>query len=407
MTTTLSGILANAAKNDIAGITFVHPDNIEEHVSYRDLYTQAVKVLGVLQGKGLKEKDELVLQVEDNKTFLCIFWACVLGNIIPVPLSAGIQPEQKRKLFKVWACLSSPYIICDDTQLGKLHPGEDPALKPVYSYICERRITLKEIEDPPTEGRVIQPGEEDIAYVQFSSGSTGDPKGVSLTSENLICNVRDIIKSLAISDKDVLLSWMPLTHDMGMIGFHLTAVFRNINAVCIPTSLFVRRPLLWMNKTAYHKASVLYSPNFGLQYFMSALNPLAANNWDLSCVRIIVNGAETISPGLCKEFTTALQPYGLHDTAILPAYGLAEAAVEVTAMPPFSKIKVHFLNRSFLKIEDTICIVAQDDPFSVGFVEVGAAAESCSLRICNDHDQVLSEGTIGHIQVKGKNVTRG
>lgn len=267
---TLVCAIKYAALANTAGITLVHPNNRETYVPYAELYDNGLRALGWLQQHDIKPGSELVIYLEDTAAFLYLFWACILGGIIPVPLSAGIQTEQKRKLFNIWSYLSDPYLVCDEQQTSRLSQmaAEDEGAR---DRMLQRTLPPFTISSCVTPGEIhpCEPG--DLAYIQFSSGSTGQPKGVCLTHHNLLVNIADIITSLGIHEQDSLLSWMPLTHDMGMIGFHLTGVVKNIHAVSIPTSLFIRRPLLWMDKTSSHKASVLYSPNFGLQYLLNGL----------------------------------------------------------------------------------------------------------------------------------------
>jgi amino acid adenylation domain-containing protein len=402
---TIDKMLLNAAANTERGITFINATGAAEKFSYSNVYAQSLRVLGSLQEKGLKAGDELVIQSEDNLQFITIFWACILGKIIPVPLALGAQSDQKQKVFQVWKYLNNPYLTCDPQHLKSLEPiaGDETE----FNGIFNRYIDCHELMQSTHNGITAHIDASDIAYVQFSSGSTGDPKGVCLTHDNLDSNIHDIIRSLEITGDDVLLSWMPLSHDMGIIGFHLTGVCKAIDAVSMPTALFVRRPLLWMEQTSKQKASVLYSPNFALQYFLSALKKSDATSWDLSCVRILVNGAEPISPELCNEFTKALQPYGLHNNCIVTAYGLAEASVEVCCMKPGTEVSSYFFDRHQLNVGDTVIELDEFSPEAAHFVHVGHAISDCAIRICDDKDRELGANTVGHIQIRGRNVTAG
>jgi len=402
---TLQSHLLHAALEKSAGISFVRSGNIEERVTYSEIYAKGLKILGGLNQIGVRRGDELVIQVQDNKDLLLLFWACILGGIIPVPLSPGVQLQQKTKLYQIWKYLSNPYFAGDD--LVEMNAGIDPSENDIAANIRRRTLDLRAIFIFPEPGVVVPVSESDIAYIQFSSGSTGDPKGVILTHGNLDANISDIRESLEIRKSDKLLSWMPMTHDMGMIGFHLTGVANSIDAVSIDTQLFIRRPLLWMEKTNTHRASVLYSPNFGLQYFLSSLQQRNDISWDLTCIRIIVNGAETISARLCAEFSQTLQRYGLSETAIVTAYGLAEACVEVSAMPVNTPIRSHCVNREFLNVGDPVRPEKPGSPTAINLVDVGWPVSSCSVRICDGADAPLSGCIIGHIQVAGKNISSG
>lgn len=402
---TLDKMLMNAAAHAGLGITYINTLGTAEKIAYSDVYAQSLRALGSLQSKGLKAGDELVIQIEDNHQFILTFWACILGKIIPVPLALGAQADQKQKVFQVWKYLNNPYITCEPQHVKSLETIADD--EDSFKAICDRFIDCNELLQSELDGVTAHIDAGDIAYVQFSSGSTGDPKGVCLTHDNLDSNIHDIIRSLEITGDDVLLSWMPLSHDMGIIGFHLTGVCQAIDAVSMPTSLFVRRPLLWMEQTSVQKASVLYSPNFGLQYFLSALKKSEVVNWDLSCIRILVNGAEPISPELCDEFTNALHPYGLRNNSIVTAYGLAEASVEVCCMKPGTAVSSYFFHRHHLNVGDNVIELDKYAPEAAHFVHVGSAIKDCALRICDEKDRELAENFVGHIQIRGRNVTGG
>jgi len=398
--------LRNNSKPGKCGISFVNKAGLEEKLSYRELYANALNVLGSLQKRGVKTGDEVIIQLEDNKKFLIIFWGCLLGKIIPVPLSPGFRQELFLKLSKIWNVLKNPYLCVDEDNarwIGSLVevPGG------YQNLIVRRTLLVDELFSFGNAGATADISGEDIAYLQFSSGSTGEPKGVCLTHNNIISNVSDIISSLKITGSDLLLNWMPLTHDMGMVGFHLTGLMRGIDQVCISTAAFIRRPLYWMEKAAATKASVLYSPNFGLHYFLSAFRNIKEPSLDLSGIRIIVNGAEPISTALTAEFIATLAPHGLKKNVIVAAYGLAEATVEVACTSPGAGLKAHYLNRRMLKIGDRIDILDEDTPDGLFFAEVGLPVSNCELRICDEEGFILPENTVGHIQIRGKNIAAG
>lgn len=403
----ITDALILCADKDLHGITFVG-EGKTKYFSYRQLLQQSLLLLGTMQQSGVRPGDEVIIQLEDNQQLLCAFWACLLGGFVAVPLSVGIQTEQKLKIFHVWSTLRHPYWICDPVHVARVESAAAATpFEELFTTILSRLFVIDDMYQPRETG-ILSPGAaEDLAYIQFSSGSTGDPKGVMLTHNNLLTNIRDIIQSLCITTTDKLFSWMPLTHDMGLIGFHLTGIVASISTVSMVTNRFIRRPLAWMDLVAQHKATVLYSPNFGLQYFLGALVPGYQYTWDLSAVRLLVNGAEAISAPLCQRFQEQLQPYGLPQHIIACAYGLAEAAVEVAVTPPGAPVRVHYLHRDFLNTGMTVRYVNEDDPGAVSFADVGYPVSGCKVRICDDADGLLKENHIGHIQIKGSNVTAG
>jgi acyl-CoA synthetase (AMP-forming)/AMP-acid ligase II/acyl carrier protein len=401
----LASILKERARGN-AGVTFIKKSNVEEFLSYRELYDAAVKGLSFLQGKGMRAHDELVFQVDDNKSFLITFWSCILGGIIPVPLSIGKNDDHRQKLFNVWPVLNNPFLVITQEHLHALNAfATSKGMETMCDGMTERFIDLAGVISASEQGKIYDANENDIAFIQFSSGSTGSPKGVVLSHKNLITNIYDISTAAAYSTHDSTISWMPLTHDMGLIGFHLNPMFAGMQQYLISTADFVRNPALWMDKTSDHKITVLCSPNFGYKFLLKHCENGAEYNWDLSHVRILYNGAEPISVNLALEFLKKFAQYGLKKSVMCPVYGLAEASLAVSISGLQDEMIWLDAGRNKLNFGDKIETVT--DNSGVSFVNVGAAIEHCSLRISDDKNIPVEDGIIGHIQIKGDNVTRG
>lgn len=230
----------SSAKYDESGITFINGDKEENHLSYFDLYSGSCRVLYELQSKGIKPGSELVFQIDDNEDFIRLFWACILGKIVPVPVSVGDNEEHKLKLLKIWRLLDDPFLVTVRNNIKTLESfSNDKGFGAEFEAIKLKTIFLDELENSGSKGKIIQVDANDIAFIQFSSGSTGDPKGVVLTHRNLLTNIYAIIECAQMTTEDKSLSWMPLTHDMGLIGFHITALVARIHQFIMP-SLFHR-----------------------------------------------------------------------------------------------------------------------------------------------------------------------
>ncbi|SDH29242.1 amino acid adenylation domain-containing protein [Chitinophaga filiformis] len=405
---TLPASLRQTIRENGRDIVFINSGNREETLSYRELYDTALQYLGGLQQQGIRKGDMAVLQLDDNKAFLLFFWACLLGGIIPVPLSIGTQDDHKQKLWNVWKTLSRPFLVADPAQfaqIGKYAVKE--GLSDWLAALQERNVTPALIQAAAIAGEEYDCAPEDVAFIQFSSGSTGTPKGVVLTHGNLYFNTLDISERCKITAADIALSWMPLTHDMGLIGFHLTAMLRGIRQCIIATSLFIRRPLIWPERASAFKASLLYSPNFGYEYLMGALEPGAGAGWDLSPVRLIYNGAEPISINTCRKFQERMQAFGMPADVIAPCYGLAEASVAVSIQEPGNPLVVYSLHRQYLHTGDRVQYVPAASREAVDFVEVGYPITHCAVRICDDGGTPLEDLQVGQILVRGTNVTQG
>ena len=227
------------------GTAYLEANGVERRVSYQSLYVRALSLLYKLQDRGLERADQLLIFLNDNEQFIDVFWACLLGGIIPVPIAPGVSDEHRLKLFRIFDTLDQPYLYTNRKTLDRLATFAGASnLANTFEQLEASWIGSELSVDLSNRGRMIEPGPQDTAFIQFSSGSTSEPKGVVLTHHNIITNIKAIIASARFTDDDVSLSWMPLTHDMGLIGFHLNMLSCNMMQYLMPTELFIRRPLL-------------------------------------------------------------------------------------------------------------------------------------------------------------------
>lgn len=405
---TLIDVIRDRSKRTDRGIRFIDSDKMEIFMSYHQLFHEAKGYLGYLQEIGIKPGQEIIFQIQENKRFLVAFWACLLGGMIPVPVSVGEDEEQNLKVCRIWDLLHDPFMIASEKVLAKMKKFALEHELPDFHLQLEKRAEI--IQDKVYEYEAVQynePKPEDLAFIQFSSGSTGDPKGVMLTHRNLIYNACAAINCAKISSNDSFLSWMPLTHDMGLIGFHLVPLVAGIHQYLIPTELFIRKPILWMKKVNQHKATVLSSPNFGYKYFLNFFREDKAEGWDLSCVRVIYNGAEPILPEVCHEFLNVLSAYQLKKTAMFTVYGLAEASVAVSFPQVEQQFTAVYVHRDHLNFGEQVIEVEKHAEHAASFVVVGQAVDYCHVRICDEEMKSVPDYVIGKIQIRGDNVTQG
>jgi acyl-CoA synthetase (AMP-forming)/AMP-acid ligase II/acyl carrier protein len=403
----LTAVLHEARDRDRT-IRFINGENEESVVSFFDLWRRANQLLGALQRRGIKPADELVIFTKSNESFVVAFWAAILGGIVPVPVAVGNSDAHKFKLFRILMQLQHATLFTEPELLDRLIDfanGQD--VRDIQTVLRDKVVLDSRAVDDTAAGEEFEPDPDDTAFIQYSSGSTSDPKGVCLTHNNLTTNIRAIVEGACWSDQDRSLSWMPLTHDMGLIGFHLSVLAANMDHAIMDTGLFVRRPLLWMSKAADLAATQLCSPNFGFKHFLNMFARKGMDAIDLSAVKLILNGAEPISYDLCEEFLEALEPFRLKRTAMFPVYGLAEATVAVSFPTPGLEYSRIVANRHSLRVGAPYEPAPSGDVDAVSFVKVGKAVRDCQIRITDDSDLALPAGVVGHIEVKGGNVTRG
>jgi acyl-CoA synthetase (AMP-forming)/AMP-acid ligase II/acyl carrier protein len=405
--TTLTELIA-ANRTYPGRITYLEGEHDARDVSYEELYERALGILHHLQSLGARRGDKLILFLASNEQFIDAFWAALLGGIVPVPVALGISDEHRHKLLRIARKLGKPFIYTERRSLERISTFAAQAGEPETAEgLRARAFLVDDLSDISRAGQVHRARPDDVAFIQFSSGSTSEPKGVVLTHGNIIANARGVVEAAGLRPDDISLGWMPLTHDMGLIGFHLIMFYKRVHAHLMPTELFIRRPLLWLTLASRVRASILSSPNFGYKHYLKVLGDRPVEGLDLSSVRVIFNGAEPISVELCEEFLTRLAPARLPRESMYPVYGLAEACVAVSFPPLGAPMRTITLNRHGLGVGNPVELVDGDSRDAVRLVSEGRAIPYCNVRITDDDDRPLPEGRIGHLHMSGDNVTRG
>ena len=398
----------DAARRTDGAVTYIEGEHNELTLGYAAICDRALALLHHFQARGAKPGAKMIILLASNEQFIDALWACLLGRITAIPIAVGNTEEQRLRLLHVGARVPDAFLCTGEKILERYRSfAQGAGFAAQAEQLAARTVLLDRLEDAGKQGLRHQPSPDDVAIIQFSSGSTSAPKGVQLTHRNITANLDGVIDRVGFSKSDATLSWMPLTHDMGLIGFHLTPLTIGIDQYLMATEVFVRRPLLWMKKASEKRATVLGSPNFGYRHFLRAFDHAKSDGIELSRVRLILNGAEPISPDLCQEFSAALAPRGLRESSMFPVYGLAEASVAVTFPPPGRGIDVVAVDRESLAIGSPAAILQAGDPKAMRLVKVGSAVKHTELRIGDDAGKALSDGTVGHVQIRGDNVTSG
>jgi acyl-CoA synthetase (AMP-forming)/AMP-acid ligase II/acyl carrier protein len=389
-------------------ITYVEGEGSERRVRFDEIHARALGILHHLQSMGAARGDTMIIFLSNNEQFLDAFWAGIAGGIVPVPLAVGISDEHRMKLLRVARKLGRPYLYTDARSLERLGTlAAEAGESALFAELKSRAFCTDTLTDIARHGKPHRASPDDLAFIQFSSGSTSEPKGVMLTHANLIANIEGATAVGEYASEDVSLSWMPLTHDMGLIGFYLVMFASASHINLMPTDLFVRRPLLWLQAAAKKRVTLTCSPNFGYRHFLKVLGDRRLEGVDLSCIRSIYNGAEPISVPLCNEFMQKLAYTGLKRSAMFPVYGLAEACLAVS----FPKLNTDYrwirVNRHRLGIGSRIELNPPEARDALELMCVGRPVPNTELRIADDARQSMADGTVGHILIRGPNVTRG
>jgi acyl-CoA synthetase (AMP-forming)/AMP-acid ligase II/aryl carrier-like protein len=405
--TTLTDMLESNRDVDRV-VTYIEGENAERRVSFGEVHTRALGILHHLQSKGAQRGDKLIIFLSNNEQFLDAFWAAIAGGIVPVPLAVGISDEHRHKLLRVARKIGRPFLYTDSKNLERVQAlAAEVGESELMAELKSRSFLVESISDISRQAKLYKAAPEDLAFIQFSSGSTSEPKGVMLTHGNLAANITGANLVDKYQESDVGFSWMPLTHDMGLIGFYLILFAHRSHINLMPTDLFVRRPLLWLQLASKKRATLTSSPNFGYRHFLKVLGGRRLENVDLSCVRGIYNGAEPISVELVNEFMQTLAYTGLRHHAMYPVYGLAEACLAVSFPEHGADYRWIRANRHKLGVGVKIEVNPADAREVIELMCVGQPLPNMEVRIADDAHAPLADGHVGHILIRGPNVTRG
>jgi acyl-CoA synthetase (AMP-forming)/AMP-acid ligase II len=246
---------------------------------------------------------------------------------------------------------------------------------------------------------------DQVALIQYTSGSTGDPKGVVLTHSNLLANIRAMGTGVNLQPGDFGVSWLPLYHDMGLIGSWLTALCFGVPIAILSPLAFLSRPERWLWAIHEHRGTVSAAPNFAYELCARKIDDRALEGLDLSCWRAALNGAEPISPDTLERFTRRFEPYGFRAEAFLPVYGLAESAVGLT-FPLGRKAAVDRIGRERFECGSSSALF-ESDASPLRFVSEGSVLPGHEVRIVDDTSDEMGERVQGHIQFRGPSTMQG
>jgi len=247
----------------------------------------------------------------------------------------------------------------------------------------------------------------DVALLQYTSGSTGDPKGVTLTHANLLANMRAIAEALEMGPSDVGVSWLPLYHDMGLIGAWLTLLLEGVPLVVMSPLAFLTRPERWLQVVSRHKGTIAAAPNFAFELCVRKISDKAMEGVDLSSWRAALNGAEPVNPETLERFTNRFQKFGFRREALLPVYGLAEASLGVTFPPLNRGPQVDRVERETFTTQGYAEPAKREDENAIAFVSSGRALAKHEVVIVDKDGKRVPERTEGFLWFRGPSATLG
>lgn len=386
-------------------IYFQEENGGETIIPYGELYEQAQQVAKGLIKRGIKPGDTIAIMLPTSAEFFYSFFGILLAGAVPVPIYPPLRPDQIEEYAKREALIlrnAEVRILITFQQaeaLSNLLQTFIPSLQEV--------TTLNHLKSKSGRLPDISISSNDPAFIQYTSGSTGNPKGVLLTHGNLLANIHAYGKGAKVQKNDVVVSWLPLYHDMGLIGTWLGSLFYGLPFIIMSPLTFLTHPERWLWAIHRYRGTVSAGPNFAYELCVKKIDEKNLEGLDLSSWRIALNGAEAVYPKTLETFTKKFTKYNFKPEAFFPAFGLAENAVALTFPPVGRGPRIDRIARDPYEREGKAIPFATDDKNSLEFVGCGFPLPEHEIRIVNDENQLLPEREVGNLQFRGPSAMQG
>jgi len=386
--------------------TFMREDDGGEHViRYADLLDGARRVAGGLRERGVRRGDTVALMLPTGFDFLQSFQGILIAGAIPVPIYPPVRLDrlaeyaQRQSAILADAGIVAMITIARAKPIAEMLRPRVPSLRQV--------VTAAELHDSGQRWSAPEGRAEDAAFIQYTSGSTGEPKGVLLTHANLLANVEAIRAGTEARPTDVGISWLPLYHDMGLIGSWLFCLVNGLPIDIQSPLSFLARPERWLWAIHRRHGTLSAGPNFAYELCVKRIEDSAIEGLDLSSWRCAFNGAEPVSPETLDRFAKRFARYGLRREALFPVYGLAECSVAL-AFPPIDRgPRVDRVQRDAFERDASAVSAAADDEAALRFVSVGRALPEHEIRIVDEKGAPVAERSVGRLAFRGPSTTPG
>jgi fatty-acyl-CoA synthase len=404
----VSQAIRSRADETRRGFTFLRPDGSEQHYSWRALSDEIDRRGQRLLDRGLERGDRLALILPEAEDFVLTFLSALAVGVVPVPMYPPLS------FGKLDAYIETAERILSTSKARAIITSQ--RVQSVLWSLVDRVETLKEIETvaalegPARGGRpdLDLVGMDDLAFLQFTSGSTSTPKGVMVTHGNLVANMHGIMIEGTRRDKGV--SWLPLYHDMGLIGFVLAPAWSGVPVVFMNTMDFIKRPSRWMQAIHDHRGTITFAPNFAYALAVKRTRESKLDELDLSCLKALGCGAEPNHPDTLGAFLDYFEPTGLRREALLPCYGMAESTLAITFVGLDEQMHVDSVDSEVYQrdgVAEPLEEADDDEQTPTRFVSCGRPFPGHEVLVVDEEGAPLPDRQIGEIIVRGPSVAKG
>jgi 1-acyl-sn-glycerol-3-phosphate acyltransferase len=404
---TLNEVLAWHARvhPDRPHIRLYHDEDDGEVISYGELFREAWSLATGLMDLGLEPSAPAVIMLPTGRDYFRSFFGILLAGGIPVPVypparATRIEEHLQRLRGILGNCRAPTLIIPPEAQkTAQLLKTQVDSLRHI--------VTVADLSTLTATSSLPGIPPEQTAFLQYTSGSTGAPKGVVLTHANLLANIRAMGARAQVGPHDVFVSWLPLYHDMGLIGAWLGSLYFAAPLVVMSPLSFVAKPLRWLQAIHRFRGTLSAAPNFGYELCLRRITGQELEGLDLSSWRAAFNGAEPISPATLKRFCTRFEPYGFRRETMMPVYGLAENCVGMAFPPPGRGPRIDSVDRNAFMRDGKALPVAETDPAALNFVACGSPLDGHQIRIVTEGGRELPDRRVGRLEFRGPSATSG
>ena len=375
----------------------------ETPLTYGWLWREAQAVAGGLAERGLGRGDRVAIMLRTEERFFPTFVGTLMAGCVPVPLYPPFRLDRIEEYVGRQAAIlhnAGARILVtfsDVARVAGLLVRQVPSLDAV--------VSAEDVSGEPR--RPVPATAEDPALIQYTSGSTGQPKGVLLSHANLLANIRALESRFAITSRDVGVSWLPLYHDMGLIGAWLGPLYFGAPLALMSPLAFLARPIRWLEALDAHRGTLSPAPNFAFDLCTTRIADEELDGLDLSAARVLLNGSEPVSPATLHRFIERFAPCGLDPRAVYPVYGLAECSLGLSTPDLGSAIRIDRVRRSKFQASGQADPAADDDRSALRFVSCGRALPDHELAVFGRDGNPAPDRVQGRVRFRGPSTTRG
>ncbi|HVR96373.1 MAG TPA: AMP-binding protein, partial [Thermoanaerobaculia bacterium] len=389
-------------------VLFYPGEGDPEELTYGDLLRRARAAASGIRALGIERGQAVGVMLPSGLEYFVAFFGIQMAGGVPVPLYPPARRSQiedhLRRQAGILATAEAGLLITfsEVLPLARLLRAQVPGVR--------RVVTLDEIDEISAAGEASPPAPpepDDVAFLQFTSGSTGNPKGVVLTHANLLANLRAIGQGVELRTDDVVVSWLPLYHDMGLIGAWMGSLYYAMPLVLMSPLTFLARPSRWLWTIHRHRGTIAAAPNFAYELCASKVPDEEIAGLDLSSWRIALNGAEPVSPEAIRRFTGRFAPHGFPAGAMMPVYGLAESSLALAFPPQGRGPLIDAVERETFQSSGRALPADPADPAALRFVSCGLPLPGHEVRIVGPTGNEAGERQEGRLEFQGPSATQG